>query len=223
MMYHLLWTNWFKLIYVFKLSVHVEIFQVPLQLPWIMKIFHGLYYTDGKLSILHILVCPILVCSQILHILQSDKTWTSRHFPSLIAVTTPFSENVPVFAMNHQPTLHNFRENQWLIIMCWGTNLNCSFCHVFIGNIFISTEEFLITGLVARVTFIKHIQTTCNVLDPFKSFSYFTKCNCSYVTIIFSTFLTFLLFLWVFWCIIFFITAFSTNNVDFMSITHVTW
>ena len=94
----------------------------------------------------------------------------------------------------------SMRENQWLIIMCWGTNLNGSFCHVFIGNIFISTEEFLITGLVARVTFIKHIQTTCNVLDPFKLFSYFTKCNCSYVTIIFSMFLTFLLFLWLFWC-----------------------
>ena len=86
------------------------------------------------------------------------------------------------------------RENQWLIIMCWGTNLNGSFCHVFIGNIFISTEEFLITGLVPRVTF-----TQRNILDLFKSFSYFTKHSCSYVTIIFSMFLTFLLFLWLLW------------------------
>ena len=135
------------------------------------------------------------------------KTWTSKHFPSLIAVTTPFSEMslFLLWTINQYFKIYqtSMRESQWLIIMCWGTNLNGSFCHAFIGNIFISIGEFLISGLVARVTFTKRVQTMCNILDPFKSFSYFTKRNCSYVTIIFSTFLTFLLIFWLFWCMYF--------------------
>ena len=123
--------------YVFELSI--EIFLLAQQLQWILKIFSWFIYwwvtfhsSYSGLS---------FFCSQILHFLQClDKTWTSKHFPSLTAVTTPFSEECPHFLLwtinlpftIYQTSISKNKRN----IMCFDTNFNRSFCRAFIGDIF---------------------------------------------------------------------------------------
>ena len=97
MMYHHYPNIVNKLIYVFELTV--EIFNCPCSFHGSWKFFM-VYITlmSSFPSILH-----IQVCSQILHLLQClDKTWTSRQFPLLIAVTTPFGEECLLFC--HEPS-----------------------------------------------------------------------------------------------------------------------